>query len=89
MDKLQFAETVASKFTTALIRKCPTLNTAWFSESLYQTLKKKDNVEFKLDTLLSGYYVSHDSGKKGHVEAIVLDYEHKVPVDDVVLCVGP
>lgn len=80
---------MANKFTTALIRKCPTLNTAWFSESLYQTLKKKENVEFKLDTLLSGYYISQEKGKTGHVESIVLNYEHRIPVDDIILCIGP
>lgn len=89
IEKLQFAKPIADQFTYALIRKCPTLNTAWFCESLYQNLSKKDNVTFKLGSFLSGYQISTEKSKKGHVESVVLNYRDKIAVDDIVLCVGP
>lgn len=46
-------------------------------------------MEFRLGCLLSGYYVSEEKDKRGHVEGVVLNYQEKLPTDDVVLCLGP
>ena len=89
LDKLPHMAPVADEFKYALVRKCPTLNTAWFCERLYQILLKKPNVEFHLNSLISGYYISNEKHRKGHIEAIVIGYVKRMDVDDVILCLGP
>ena len=83
-DKLPHIPGV-KRYSDALIRKNPTLNTAWLCESLYQSLLKKENVDFKLDTYVMGYNME---GKK--VKSVMVNFEKEhLPADVVVMCIGP
>ena len=92
-DKLKFANKVTKEFPYALIRKNPSLNTALLCEQIYQILLKKTNVVFKLGSMVSSYQVDgkidKHGARKGKVDAVVLNYQDRFPVDDVVICVGP
>ena len=74
------------RYTDALIRKNPTLNTELFCESLYSTLLKKPNVDVKLESYVSGYV---KEASTGNVKGVLINFEEEIPSDIVVLCMGP